>query len=335
MPFQIVRNDIAKMTVDAIVNAANSALQMGGGVCGAIFSAAGAKQQQSECDRIGRCATGEAVVTGAYELPARFIIHAVGPIWRGGNGGEEGLLRSCYLNSLRLAVEKGCESIAFPLISSGIYGYPKHLALQVAVTAIGDFLREHDMTVYLVVFDREPSLLDEASFSSIKKYVCDHYMDDQDTGPLYRRLSQASAFPQFSVRNETDFCGAVPAPTARRSLEDVISRVEETFSEMLLRLIDEKGLTDVEVYKRANMDRKLFSKIRSNRDYKPGKPTATALAIALKLNLDETLDLLKRAGYTLSHSSKADLIVEYFIRERIFDIYQINEALFTFDQPLL
>lgn len=335
MPFQIVRNDITKMMVDAVVNAANTALQMGGGVCGAIFTAAGAKKLQAECDRIGRCATGESVVTGAYDLPARYIIHTAGPVWCGGNADEERLLRSCYQSSLHLATEKGCESVAFPLISSGIYGYPKQLALQVAVSAISEFLRDHDLTVYLVLFDRESSLLGDALFSSIEKFIDDHYVDEH-LEPLQRRLSRANAVSELLHRADVcDSCGAAPAPATRRGLEDVIGRIEETFSEMLLRLIDEKGLTDVEAYKRANMDRKLFSKIRSNAHYNPSKLTAIGLAIALRLSLDETLDLLGRAGFTLSHSSKSDLIIEYFIRENNYDIFQINEALFTFGQPLL
>ncbi len=338
MPFQIVRNDITHMEVDAVVNAANSELQQGGGVCGAIFAAAGAKELQAACDALGRCETGEAVITDAFDLTARFIIHTVGPIWRGGGAGEESLLRSCYTRSLQLAAKHGCTSVAFPLISSGIYGYPKREAFAVAVSAITEFLDEHDdMTVSLVVFDAEASALGEAQHSAIEKYIDDHYVEEHID--KYRSLTnerrtepdwEAHAMPKAFVQPSA----AVPG-VSRRRLEDVLRHTEETFTEMLLRLIDEKGMGDVETYKRANMDRKLFSKIRSNRNYSPGKPTVLALAVALRLTLDETLDLLGRAGYTLSHSSKADIIVEYFIREGNCDIHQINEALFAFEQPLL
>ena len=333
MPFQIVRNDITKMKVDAIVNAANTALQQGGGVCGAIFATAGATKLQAECDCIGHCATGEAIITKGYDLPARHIIHTAGPVWQGGSSGEERLLRNCYINSLRLAEQNGCESVAFPLISSGIYGYPKRQAMQVAISAIGEFLQEHDMTAYLVVFDPEATLIGEKRYSSIEKYIDDHYVEAHSK-PMYQRLIHSNRMKAQRVDKEPrcDSCAAVPAP---RSLEDVLGQMEETFSEMLLRLIDEKGMTDVEVYKRANMDRKLFSKIRSNRHYNPGKPTVLALAVALRLSLDETLYLLRRAGYTLSHSSRFDLIVEYFIDQKDCDIYRINEALFDFGQPLL
>ena len=152
MPLKIVHGDITKMSVDAVVNAANTKLKMGGGVCGAIFSAAGAEKLQAECDSIGECNVGEAVITSAYDLPAKYIIHTVGPIWRGGDHNEAKLLRSCYLNSLSLAKKHDCKSIAFPLISSGIYGYPKDEAMEIAISAIEEFLRHHELEVYLVLY---------------------------------------------------------------------------------------------------------------------------------------------------------------------------------------
>ena len=338
MPFEIVRNDITKMSVDAIVNAANSALAPGGGVCGAIFAAAGYDQLDRACRAIGHCDVGQAVITNGFHLPAKYVIHAVGPIWRGGGQNEAALLKSCYISSLRLAEENGCQSIAFPLISSGIYGYPKAEALKIAVSAIGEFLLEHEMQVYLAIFDRNALLLSEKLYSNLQSYIDDHYVDAH----RFDRRFQTESVSYVRQLAEQDAMAApmaasMPAPEAKpkkRSLKDLLGHLDESFSRMLLRLIDEKGMTDVEVYKRANIDRKLFSKIRKD-GYNPSKQTAIALAIALRLNLDETKDLLGKAGYSLSHSSKFDVIIEYFIEEGVYDIYEINEALFAFDQRLL
>jgi O-acetyl-ADP-ribose deacetylase (regulator of RNase III) len=329
MPLQIIRNDITKMDVDVIVNAANSALKMGGGVCGAIFKAAGAKELQAECDSIGGCETGNAVITKGYKLPARHIIHTVGPVWHGGKNDEEKLLRSCYIKSLNLAKEYELESIAFPLISSGIYGYPKGEAFKVAVTAIQDFLLENEMMVYLIVFDKAAVEISEMLYTSIEKYIDDKYDDEKAESREFRLLNE-----------EADIYYSVSAPkmskaSKDKSLEDIVSQLDETFSEMLLRLIDEKEMTDVETYKKANIDRKLFYKIRTDKFYRPRKATALALCIALELNLDQTKDLLARAGYALSRSSKFDIIVEYFIERGIYNIFEINEALFAFEENLL
>lgn len=339
MPLEIIRNDITKMPVDAIVNAANTALKMGGGVCGAIFSAAGAEKLQAECDSLGKCQVGEAVITRGYSLPAQYIIHAVGPIWRGGNSGEAQLLHNCYTHSLTLALQHGCKSIAFPLISSGIYGYPKDQALQIAISAIGEFLLNHDMTVYLVVYDKKAFVLSKKLFSAIKKYIDDNYVEEHRLWERNRNI-ESYEYPleeMQTVCQPCDVCASEPAPSpqGKRRLEDVLAQLEESFPQMLLRLIDEKGMTDVETYKRANIDRKLFSKIRSGKSYNPSKVTAMAFALALRLNLDEARDLLSKAGYTLSHSNKFDVIIEYFIEEGNYNIYEINEALFAFDQVLL
>lgn len=335
MPLKIVRNDITTMSVDAIVNAANKKLQRGGGVCGAIFHAAGAKELQKECDTIGKCQVGDAVITKGYNLPANYVIHAVGPIWRGGSQGEATLLHNAYGNSLKLALQHKCHSIAFPLISSGIYGYPKDQALHIAVSAISEFLLNHDMIVYLVIFDKKDYVLSEKLFSEIEEYIDDHYVEERLLQESYRIL-EPDDFQPFECLQETMLA---PAPVAKevrkRNLEDVVGQLEESFSQMLLRLIDEKGMSDVHTYKRANVDRKLFSKIRSNPNYNPSKITAIAFSIALELNVDETLDLLGKAGYTLSHSNKFDVIIEYFIEEGNYNIHEINEALFAFDQVLL
>lgn len=333
MPLEIIRNDITKVHADAIVNAANSALQQGGGVCGAIFAAAGAEMLQEECDEAGGCPVGEAVMTKGYNLPARYIIHTVGPVWHGGQHGEEKLLAASYRNALLLAKKHQLESIAFPLISSGIFQYPKDKALKVAIATIGDFLLENEMTVYLVVFDKAAFVLSERIFSSIKQFIDDHYIDEHR--PLLNRRILESERDRYFVSESMQ---EMPAPLileSKRSLHDLVIHLDETFSQMLLRLIDEKRKSDVEIYKKANIDRKLFSKIRSDIHYRSSKPTAIALAIALELNLDETKDLLRKAGFALSHSSKFDIIVEYFIDSENFNIFEINEALFAFDQPTL
>lgn len=340
MPLEIVRNDITKMKVDAVVNAANSALQQGGGVCGAIFAAAGAKELQTECDYIEHCDVGSAVVTSGYKLPAKYIIHTVGPVWQGGRHREEELLTSCYTKSLQLALELKMKSIAFPLISSGIFGYPKDQALRVAIAAIGSFLMQHDMTVYLVVYDKAAYTLSDKLFKSIEAYIDDHYVDEN---LILRAGQRQDELARINKKNTFEFGAATHlhegqisySSRPERSLEDVLASLEQTFSQRLLYLIDKKGKTDPEVYKKANIDRKLFSKIRSNPNYKPGKNTALALAVALELNLDETCDLLASAGFAFSHSSKFDVIVSYFIESGNWNIFEINEALFAFDQSLL
>ena len=329
MPLEIVRNDITTMKVDAIVNAANTELQMGGGVCGAIFNAAGATNLQAACDEIGICPVGEAVRTEGFQLPAKHIIHTVGPIWKGGAHNEEALLINCYKNALILAVTEGYESIAFPLISSGIYGYPKEQALQIAITTISEFLKDHDLYVYIVVYDQQAFGVSKKVASSITAYINEHYIEERAI--KYNRDC-------YEIQEEIMFESSsfdVPRSVEKRSLEDVLGQVDESFSLSLLRLIDEKGMTDAETYKKANIDRRLFSKIRNANDYTPLKKTVIAFSIALELNLDETIDLLGRAGYALSQSSKFDLIIEYFIEQENFNIHEINEALFNFEQVLL
>ncbi len=375
MPFQIIHNDITKMNTDVIVNAANSYLQQGGGVCGTIFQAAGEELLKRECDAIGSCPVGQAVITKGCQLPARYIIHAVGPIWKGGDQGEAKLLAMAYRSSLELAKENHLDSISFPLISSGIYGYPKDQALQVAISVISEFLLHNDMEIYLVVFDRKAISLSEKLFTEINHYIDTYYEDSddyefrcgkkrggyefdqidnlnlsiyakQDRKKIKKLREEPSAEKEQlekSLFEETPFeetpledamCYSI-SESASRSLDDVINQMDETFSEMLLRLIDEKGRSDVEVYKRANIDRKLFSKIRSDKDYQPKKRTALAFAIALELSLDETKDLLMKAGYTLSNSNRFDLIIRYFIVNESYNMFVINEALFNYEQPLL
>jgi len=322
MPFTIVRQDITKMKTDAIVNAANTQLAMGGGVCGAIFSAAGVRELEAACRKLVPIRIGEAVITPGFGLPAKFIIHAAGPVYCPEHRQEsEKLLRSAYTSALRLAVDNHCESVAFPLISSGIYGYPKAEALQAATSAIRVFLENHDLDVYLAVFDKTAYAVSRELLGDVQSYLDEHYAQEREDSP--RRLLQV----------EEEYLLESAAPCKR--LEIFIPELDEPFSATLLRLIDAKGKSDVEVYKRANLDRKLFSKIRAGKGYMPGKRTILALAVALELSLGETEDLLKRAGYALSPSQKFDVIVEYFIVNGQYDIFGINEVLFQYDQPLL
>ena len=332
MPLEIVRNDITKMTVDAIVNAANESLLGGGGVDGAIHYAAG-PELLAECKTLGGCKTGKAKITGGYNLPAKYVIHTVGPIYEDGKHGEKDLLESCYRESLALAKAHNCETVAFPLISSGVYGYPKDQALKVAIDVISDFLLENEMKVHIVIFDKVAYKISEKLFSDIAEYIDDNYVDEYTD---YRRESMRMNVPmQASVGLfEADLCEC-KAMSADDDLDAKLKQIDESFSQMLLRKIDEKGMTDAECYKKANIDRKLFSKIRSDVHYKPSKPTAIAFAISLELSLDETEDMLKKAGFALSHSNKFDIIIEYFISKGNYNIFEINEALFAFDQSLL
>ena len=324
MPLSIVRNDITTMKVDAIVNAANESLLGGGGVDGAIHRAAG-PDLLKECRTLGGCKTGEAKLTRGYRLPAKFVIHTVGPIWHGGGHGEREKLVSAYRTSLALALEQGCETVAFPLISAGAYGYPKDQALKVAVDTIGDFLLAHDMTVYLVIFDRAAYTIGGKLFADIAAYIDDRYVDAHTDGRETRRRQMAMASMPIAAP-----VGAVPP-----SLDEALGRMDESFSQMLLRKIDERGMTDAQCYKKANIDRKLFSKIRSDVHYRPSKPTAAAFAVALELSLEEARELLGRAGFAFSHASKFDIIVEYFIARQNYNVFEINEALFAIDQSLL
>ena len=352
MPLQIIRNDITTMQVDAIVNAANSSLLGGGGVDGAIHHAAGPKLLE-ECRTLGGCRTGEAKITSGYNLPARHVIHTVGPVWRGGKDGEPALLASCYRESLKLAVENGCRSVAFPLISAGVFGYPKADAMHVAVQAITEFLQEceDEPEVWLVIFERSDDFR-AGRFRDLGGFIRDTFRDaresatlcgmaaqsslaaapaKQEKSPLFGRKLRANKAESvlFAVEEEkADF--EVPA-----SLGAALDCIDESFSQMLLRLIDERGMTDAECYKKANIDRKLFSKIRSDVHYRPKKVTVIAFALALELDLEETREMLMKAGYALSHSSRFDIIVEYYIRKRNYNVHEINEALFAFDQMLI
>ncbi len=462
MPLQIIRNDITKMKVDAIVSASDSSLSGSGGADGSIHRAAGPElPEELRTLQLHGCTVGNAVITRGFRLPCRYIIHTAGPKWEDGLHGEHELLASCYRSALALAAEHDCRSIAFPLISSGVCGYPRDLALRTAVDTISDFLAENDMTVYVVVFDRKAYRISEKLFADIAEYIDDNYADEHydeyleqmrsrnaRQKPAYRDREQHRYAAKRSTRrnrrpasedcpdtctdrtdlHETEdfscksahlpgnegfscggvlpsenedflsesvlpyeedilcqsilppgdgyevtlssdyesddalpsgdedlLCESVPLPGDKAfvreavlspyedetplkyalSLNDALEQIDESFSEMLMRKIDESGMSDSECYKKANIDRKLFSKIRSDKLYKPSKPTVLAFAIALELPLYETKDMLMKAGFALSHSSKFDIIVEYFIERGNYNIFEINEALFAFDQRTL
>ena len=279
---------------------------------------------------------GKAKITGGYDLPCKYVIHTPGPVYRDGTQGERALLESCYRESLCLAREHECESVAFPLISSGAYGYPKDQALKVAIDVIGEFLLQNEMSVYIVIFDRAAYKMGGKLFSDIAEYIDDNYVDEHTDYRRERNRGYAaqSAMPSPDRSALFDMCEC-RVMLSEDELDMRLRQIDESFTEMLLRKIDESGMTDVECYKKANIDRKLFSKIRSDSHYKPSKPTALAFAISLELSLDETEDLLKKAGYALSHSNKFDIIIEYFISRGNYNIFEINEALFAFDQSLL
>ena len=336
MPLEIVRNDITKMSVDAIVNAAKESLLGGGGVDGCIHRAAG-PELLAECRTLGGCKTGDAKITKAYRLPCKYVVHTVGPVWHGGKHGEREKLISCYRTSLALAKEHGCETVAFPLISSGIFGYPKDQALRVAVDTIGEFLMENDMTVYIVIFDRAAYQISGKLFSDIAEYIDDHYADEHTDSQRERlyRLRRLEMEESLACEKSAAPCAPMAVGAVGGGLDDLLNDLDAGFSETLLNLIDRTGKKDSEIYKKANVDRKLFSKIRNNPDYKPSKATAIAFAIALELDLEETKDFIARAGFALSHSNKFDVIIEYFIKQQNYDVFAINEALFAFDQSLL
>ena len=351
MPFQIIRNDITKVKADVIVNTANPHPVIGSGTDSAIYSAAGEELLLAERKKIGDIAPGKAAVTPAFALSAKHIIHTVGPAWVDGNHGERDILRACYENSLSLAVELKAESIAFPLIATGVYGFPKDEALNIALAEIGKFLLTHDMKVILVVFDKKAFELSGQLVGQIDEYIDEHGVGlvreseygGSDIGRRRRRMEEERMLQSIVLPDtEPDYIEeAALSPSAPfvdvegKSLDEVLDDAGETFQQRLFKLIDASGMDDVTVYKKANIDRKVFSRIRCKEDYKPKKKTAVAFAIALKLDMPTMLDLLSRAEIAFSPSNKFDLIITYFVTNGIYDIFEINAALFKYGQPIL
>lgn len=331
MPFTILNDDITTLQVDAIVNETNTDLQAESDRSKEIFVAAGFDALRNACQALAPIGVGEAVITSGFQLPAKYIIHTAGPVNGGGPSVEE-LLRSCYLNSLKLALKNHCESIAFPLLSDKNQHLSGDGALKIAQDAITGFIKdsEENIHVFLLVENTSPFPVHKKLLREVEDYIEDHYIDEDF------HLREFKYFPSSIDELEDRAVRSTDAsPSRKAALDKLVENLDEPFSDTLFRLIDKKGRTDVEVYKRANIDRKLFSKIRSVKNYTPGKRTVLALSIALELSLPETQDLLARAGYALSHSHKFDVIIEYFIVSGKYDIFEINEVLFHYDQPLL
>ena len=334
MPLLISRNDITKMAVDAIVNATNTRLEMGGGVDSAIFKAAGKSKLQQACSLLAPIEIGDAVITDGFESKAKYIIHAAGPIYKEGDAQQETQLYNCYHNSLKLAAAKQLETVAFPLISSGLYGYPPDKALSIALKSIHDFLGSYDgsMTVYMIVYDNSSFAAAQKLYADVESYIDEQFIDDD----LLSRRKKLGA----NLNKDVTFCCEsmveIPVPLAEMSdscadlgvVPDMFSNLEDSFNKLLFKFIHQKNMTNAEVYKNANLDRRLFSKIISNENYTPGKNTIFALAISLKLNLEETETLLRSAGFAISHSSKSDLIIEYYIMHQDAEVYSIDELNF-------
>lgn len=395
MPFQIIRHDITKVTADGIVNSANPRPIYASGTDSAIYKAAGAEQLLAERKKIGDIAVGDVAVTPAFNLKAKYIFHTVGPVWYGGGNGELDALASCYRKTLNKAAELGCESIAFPLISTGVYGFPKDKALDIALREISSFLEDHEMEVTLVVLDRSSFELSKELVDDVKQYITEHYVAEQTQeeyghiGNSEKKGEHLQAFKRWRERRRradevleslpkaksgyhedvesqtgqpsrqdsrllysragTGLHDQHPATSSKekkpvaiqgsispkQSLEELMRNREDGFQPTLFRLIDKSGLTDPQVYHRANLDRKLFSKIRNDKNYNPKKSTVLALAFALRLNIDETTDLLRRAGYALSPGNLSDIIVEYFIRSGEYDLFKVNAYLFDQDLPAI
>ena len=326
MPLQIIRQDITKMQVDAIVNTTNEEMIGYSGVDLAVHTVAGSGLDD-ECATIAPLGLGQAKITGGYNLPCKYVIHTSGPRWRGGLQGEPAILRSCYVESLKLAVKYECSSVAFPLISAGVYQYPKDQVLKFAIQTITEFLFDHELNVYICVYDKDSYTFSQKLFQDIKEFIDDEYVDEHDEDFYDDYKAEPTA-------TKAELCASIGS--IDKSLEEYMRNMDKPFAYKLFDLIDEKGMTDVECYKKANVDKRTFSKIRSNaKTYKPSKQTAVAFAIALRLNLEETQDLLASAGLTLSRSVTFDKIIRYFIQKEIYDIFEINEALFEFDQQLL
>ncbi len=351
MPFKIIRNDITKVKADAIVNTANPRPVYGGGTDTAIYKAAGEDLLLAERKKIGNIARGEIAVTPAFNLKAQYIIHTVGPKWKDGASGEFTILESCYEKSVKKAIELGCKSVAFPLISTGVYGFPKDKALQIAISVFSRFLVDNDIDISLVVFDKTAYQLSSQLMGEIDSYIDANYVKAQkkaeykrSSRSVSRRILSEERYPEDEIEEYEDellmseaeeSIAMAPLSAANISFEEQLNQIGPSFHDKLFELIDASGIDNKDIWKRANMDRKLFSKIQCNDDYHPRKKTVLALCIALELDLETSKDLLARAEWAFSPSSKVDLIVQKAIIDKQYDIMQLNMVLFQYTNETL
>ena len=352
MPLSIVRDDITRIECDAIVNPTNEKLIPGGGVDMRIHSVAG-EDLQDMCNQLGGLKLGQAKITPAYDLPCKFVIHTVGPHWKGGKQGEETHLRSCYEEALKIAKATKCTSIAFPLISSGTYGYPKDKVLNIALEILKSFLNDYDMMIYLVVYDKTSYALSRKLQDGIESFIYKHYEGDEDldfddydnygnciTNELMsfkertRIYAPASiqAHPKYLKTEDDESCLPFEDLMSVGTLPD---HLLPNFRETLFGYIDQKGINDVDCYKNANVSRQTWSKIVNDKNYIPKKTTIIALAISLKLNIEETQNLLSTMGFVLSKAILFDVIIMYCIKKKIYDVFEIDSILFKYDQRTL
>ena len=351
MPFKIVRNDITHVKADVIVNTANPKPIYASGTDLAVYQAAGADELLAERKKIGCIERGDIAVTGAYALNAKYIIHTVGPVWVDGMHKEFETLERCYAKSLQKALELGCNSIAFPLISTGVYGFPKDKALQIAVSVFSRFLLENEMQIILVVFDKKSFQLSGQLVGEIDSFIDANYIRQKRITEYSRRpfrhsriesnitydsevYEECSRYTE-AEESETELLMSVPMPQKAMSLEEELENVGMSFHDKLFELIGESGMDNKDVWKRANLDRKHFSKIQCDEKYHPKKKTVMALCIALELDLEQAKDLLARADWAFSPSSKVDLIVQKAIIDKQYDIYQLNLVLFQYTNEIL
>ena len=352
MPFKIVRNDITKMNTEAIVNTANDHVSVGTGCDSAVYKAAGVdvllKYRE---ENIGFVPEGGAFITPGFNLKAKYIIHAVSPLYMGGDKGEEEKLRSCYRKSLQIAKENGIKSISFPLISTGGFGYPKEEGMRIAVDEINAFLLSNDMEIFLVVFDTKATQLGEKIFPELEAFIDHNYVKEareEEYGDAYiEERSMKSAMSAGVMPMEESICDSCMSIAdddfdecdeeafdlwddedsvleLEKKLNERLAHKADTFSEYLLYLIESKNMTNVEVYKRACLTKQYFHKINKNKDFHPEKIKALLLCVGAKLNLDETKELLARAGYALSPADLTDIIFTFFIEHKHYDVIDID-----------
>ena len=312
MPLQIVRDNIISIKADAVVNSANHEPIVGKGTDSAIYLAAGKDKLLAARKKLGVINFGDAKITDAFDLPAKFIIHTVAPIWNDGSSGEVNLLRACYRNSLNLALKNDCKSVAFPILATGVNNFPHDVALKVAVNEIQNFLFDRELFVVLAVFGRNIFDLSKKIFANVAEVVEDKFVASTELKEYSGGLKYLRGLQKLNIPDKTP-C--------------------KNFSEQLLALIESRGLKNSEVYNAANVSAKVFSDIRTRENYQPSKKTAIALALALKLSLEDTQNFLATAGYTLSDAIELDAAIINCIRRKIFDIDAVNDELYEKNLP--